>query len=267
MGQTEFPPCYWSFKSLNLCDDKSINEIVAAGKMIANESSQALKLVVIDTLASAIAGADENSFANMSKVIEGIHRIKAETGSAVLLVHHSGKDGGRGERGHSSLRAAADTVILVEKDQDGLIATVAKQRDFDCGLRFGFELKKIEVPIGETGETASSCALIGRELEEEVLSSKTRGPQDDDIRNCLREAIAEEGDLSKDMDGIPDGLRIVSTRNWRSKVLTTIYFDNPNGAKNFNRRFDALLATGELITDRNRKHVGFTPVLTPDLMH
>ena len=65
--------------------------------------SKPLRLIVIDTLARAIAGGDENKSESMGQLVVHADAIRKETGAHVLFVHHSGKDQARGARGHSSL--------------------------------------------------------------------------------------------------------------------------------------------------------------------
>lgn len=67
-------------------------------------------LVVVDTLARASVGVDENSAEGMGRVIHAVERVKRATASGtVLLVHHTGKDG-RSVRGSGALEGAADAV-------------------------------------------------------------------------------------------------------------------------------------------------------------
>jgi len=61
-------------------------------------------LVVVDTLARNFIG-DENSPKEMGAFVEGCEDIRRELGTAVLVIHHTRKDG-KGERGTESLRNA-----------------------------------------------------------------------------------------------------------------------------------------------------------------
>lgn len=72
------------------------------------------KLVVIDTLARALAGKNENDARDAGELIEGIEAIKRALGCSVLVLHHTGKDDGRGARGSSSLGAGFDSVLEVK---------------------------------------------------------------------------------------------------------------------------------------------------------
>jgi hypothetical protein len=118
-----------------------------------------LALIVIDTLARSMAGADENSGEDMGRAVQSADMLRAETGATVLLVHHTGK-AENGARGHSSLRAALDTEIEVGSNGAQRFARVTKQRDLSVGDTFGFDL--MPVRIGEnahTGEPVFSCVV------------------------------------------------------------------------------------------------------------
>ena len=70
-------------------------------------------LIVVDSLSRVAIGAEENSNTDMTKLMRaGVVPLARETGAAVLMTHHTDKDG-RGPRGASSIRNAADQVISV----------------------------------------------------------------------------------------------------------------------------------------------------------
>ncbi len=91
-------------------------------------------LVVFDTQAMCTVGIDENT-SEVNLVINVLHRIREVSGACVLTVHHFGKKGGAGMRGSSMLYAAADTVIVIDKEVDGMKVTLStggehgKQKD------------------------------------------------------------------------------------------------------------------------------------------
>lgn len=94
-------------------------------------------LVVLDTLARNFGPGDENSQRDMGAFVRGIDRLIDATGAAVIVVHHTGKDDAKGERGSSALRGALDTSILVRRKPGGrrveLVnrAPFGKQKDAD----------------------------------------------------------------------------------------------------------------------------------------
>jgi hypothetical protein len=60
-------------------------------------------------------GGDENSPAEMTKLMRaGVKPLARESGAAVLITHHTGKDGA-GVRGATSIRNALDQAIAMKK--------------------------------------------------------------------------------------------------------------------------------------------------------
>src|SRR5690606_25718324 len=94
------------------------------------QSGLPLAAVAVDTVNRALGGGDENSSVDMGAFVAQAERLRvAFPGSAVLLVHHTGKDEGRGARGHSSLAAAVGGQLDVTAAKDGTRSVyVAKQR-------------------------------------------------------------------------------------------------------------------------------------------
>lgn len=86
-------------------------------------------LVVIDTLARATAGADENSVKDMSLAVRACDKVREASGAAVMLVHHTGKDGSN-YRGSSAIEGAADTMLHLARKDDGTVELrCTKQKD------------------------------------------------------------------------------------------------------------------------------------------
>ena len=89
---------------------------------------EAPKLIIVDTLARSMIGAEENSAKDMGLFLDGVEQITREWGAHVLLVHHTGKNG-ETERGTSALRGFVQTMLKLV-GEDGL-ATLScdKQKD------------------------------------------------------------------------------------------------------------------------------------------
>ena len=120
------------------------------------EIEQAIKntgagLVIVDNLGVTIGDADENS-ASMASVMSGFRCLVESTGVACTLVHHQRKSSGvstrAGEtlRGHSSIEAAIDLALLVERDEHADLVSIksTKSRGADVlpfGARFDFTHK------------------------------------------------------------------------------------------------------------------------------
>jgi hypothetical protein len=150
-----------------------------------------VELVVIDTLARAMAGGDENGPKDMGQFIQNCDHIRHETGAHVMVVHHTGKDVDRGARGHSCLKGAIDNEIKVEQLESGVIqVSDPKQRDAKKGNIYQFELKEWEIGKDEDGDPVTSCALQRIEVTEQA--EKLTG-QPYKARQILLDLIIDEG--------------------------------------------------------------------------
>ncbi len=133
-----------------------------------------VKMIVIDTLSRAMSGANENSPEDMTKFIGNCDQLRELTGAHVATVHHSGKDKAAGARGHSSLRAATDTEIELDYNEEtGLrTAKATKQRDLETGAIFNFKLKVIELGQDDDGDAVTTCVIEKASSEEVEEASR-----------------------------------------------------------------------------------------------
>ena len=133
--------------------------------------------MIVDTLARTIAGGSENDSGDMTAAIRNLDYIKQQTGACVLLVHHTGKNQEAGLRGHSSLLAALDTSLLVEKDgtliPPAATVTVKKSKDGEDGFSFNLGTKVMEVGLDAYGEQRTTL-VIDHGLE--VISTRKKTP-------------------------------------------------------------------------------------------
>jgi hypothetical protein len=89
------------------------------------------KLIVIDTVASAMLGLDENNAHDIGHFVQAAKTLKQAFNCTVLAVHHLGKDKERGSRGSSALPAGFDTILNVEAQHitKTVSITISKQKD------------------------------------------------------------------------------------------------------------------------------------------
>ncbi|MGB5113527.1 MAG: AAA family ATPase [Mycobacterium sp.] len=88
-------------------------------------------LVVLDTLARCMVGADENSAKDCGEAVDAMVRLRESTPSGrgvVLGVHHTGKDG-KTLRGSSAFEGGADTVYAVTADGAAIVLDREKRKD------------------------------------------------------------------------------------------------------------------------------------------
>lgn len=106
------------------------------------------KLLIVDTLARSMAGADENSAQDMGMVVNALDSIRRSTGCASMVVHHTGVDKSR-YRGSTALQGATDTEIKVDKEERTITVTCPKQKDAKEFKPLAFDLF----------DTQGSCTL------------------------------------------------------------------------------------------------------------
>lgn len=120
-----------------------------------------LRLVIIDTLARCFGGGDENSARDMNRFVQGATLLAKETGAAVLVIHHTGKDEGRGARGSNSLKAAADTEISCGGEYPFVRLTCEKQKDAEPFDELELVLRQVKI-----GNDRTSCVMRLKTAEE-----------------------------------------------------------------------------------------------------
>lgn len=139
-------------RAVHLLEEQDAEKLVNTAEYLAS-NGEPLRLVVIDTLARALVGGDENSAKDVGLAIDVCERIRRTTGATVLIVHHAGVEGTR-ERGSTALRGAADTSIMMAKDDNGLITFAVKK------------MKDAEIPAQQTfvlSQYGHSAALLPQE--------------------------------------------------------------------------------------------------------
>ena len=154
-------PFHLCFEPLSLLNESDVDRMIATIKEAERLDGAPCKLVIVDTLARAMPGGDENTGKDMSRYVSGKDKIRAEIGAHVLSVHHCGKNEDNGARGHSSLRAAVDTEIKVTRPSEGLVSlvTVTKQRDLPAIDPMAFSLETIELGADRRGNPITSCLV------------------------------------------------------------------------------------------------------------
>jgi hypothetical protein len=174
-----------------------------------------LELVVIDTLATATAGADENSVKDMSTVLANIARISAACDVHVMLVHHMNAAGTK-LRGSTSIYANVDQVIEVINNTDTKIrtATLSKQKDDEDGLKFVFKLKRIDIDKRADGTLNNSCVVVS--VEDGEVAASAAGHQgfratdgEAAFYKALLTALGERGQKPPEGCAAPHGVELV----------------------------------------------------------
>lgn len=135
-----------------------------------------LGLILIDTMAAATPGANENSSEDMGLALAHAQAIAAESGAFVMLVAHLGKDEGRGIRGWSGQYAGADCVIYLSREEGARLSVgrVAKLKEGEDGDRFAFSLDQVTLGYDDDGDEITSAVPIYESAPDAEKVAKVR---------------------------------------------------------------------------------------------
>lgn len=182
---------------LSAGDTESIRAL--AGRIV----DRNISLVVIDNLGVIVGEADENS-ADMQRPMAGL-RWLAETGPAVVVIHHQRKSSGTptstrsGDslRGHGSIEAKLDLAMLVTREDETVTATATKSRGpavkpFSATFNFEnddkHELQSAHFwPVDLAAEKAEEAAAEQKSLRDNIIETVGKqGPMSaNDIFNAV----------------------------------------------------------------------------------
>lgn len=244
-------PCPIDFTAENDGDIEELLKLLEQAKNALGEIS----LIVIDTLARAVAGGDENSGQDMGALVRKSDVIRSYTGAHICFIHHSGKDKARGARGHSSLRAAVDTEIEISRMEgaDYSNVKIAKQRDMERGEDSQFKLKMIELGKNRHGEAITSCVVepydlkndMVERIEKRIKSGKTKTAYD-----ALIECIDDKGAIKNNPD-LPR-VKVVSEEDFKAYLVKRgVLSENENSAKTQYSRIRIDLIENDLLLFRD----------------
>jgi hypothetical protein len=207
--------------AIDLCtEDHETEALVAEVRQLGEQAGTPIRLVVVDTLARAMGGGNENDSQDMGALIRNVDRLRQATGAAVMVVAHGGKDRDKKTRGHSSFYGALDTAIEVQAMESGLkTATLRKQKDGEDGVELHFRLEVVEMQTPD-GLTVSSCVVVQADQEEatgggEQVKARRLTGVNAIALDALRRAIADSGTTPPASEHIPPSVSAVSAELWR----------------------------------------------------
>ncbi|XAI96299.1 primase DnaG/twinkle [Microcystis phage Mae-JY30] len=186
-----------------------------------------LELIVIDTLSKATPGINENDSADIGRVLERCDRIRRATGAHIQIVHHMNAEGAK-PRGHTSLLANIETVIVTRKvedhhDADGRMVRefeLRKQKEGEAGTKTRFVLQEVKIGIDEDGDPITSC-VVARPSGSAADASKpvehpqgvTLGGQNAKVLRALYDVLETKGIFAPAELGLPFGTQVASRKD------------------------------------------------------
>lgn len=210
-------PLFVSRRAVPMLDGQAVDalaeELDALGKPPA--------LIVIDTMARALAGGEENSAADVGAFVAACDHLKSRYKAAALIVHHAGHGDKTRARGSSALRAAVDVEMGLAwlHEADGVLAlTCTKAKDAEPFQALHFELEPVPLPwADDEGEPINSAVLVASDFTPSNLPRKPRGRNQDAALAILRRLLGEYRDRLDAAGQSPEGAR-VSLTDWRDAM-------------------------------------------------
>ena len=222
--------------------DKSSIELFREELRIVARETGKVSLVIVDTLARAFAGADENLATDMGVFIDHLQGIIEEFDCSVLVLHHSGHDNSRG-RGSSARLAAADCEILVKAEKaDKILLTFEKMKDAPLPKPLQFQKVEIILQNDEGGEI-SSLAL--REINGQDKHVSKLSCADKLAIDCFNDALAKKQATNPDV-----ACSSLTVDEWRSEFTRRHQGDNVKSAHMAHSRArNSLCLKGFIVND------------------
>lgn len=149
-----------------------------------------LAMVVVDTFSNCSLGVDQNSQAEVYKVLATAHEIVRDYGCVVLIVHHENNTGKF--NGSAAFKNHVDTMIQMNQaDRDEpIIMRCEKQRDAERFNDIVINLQVVELYIDEkTLKPVTSCVVVAGNMPEQTKSVNS-------TERKMLEILADHGRLS-----------------------------------------------------------------------
>ena len=199
--------------------------------------------IFIDTFNRAAPTTDENSSKEMGAVLSAVKELQSLTDGLVVVIHHTGKDSSKGMRGHSSLHAALDAAIEVERTGNNRAWSIAKAKDGEDGKSVPFVLKVHVLGIDTDGDEITSCT-IGVNTSNIFIKKEPQGARQKSALKIIRAELCKSQIKSKGDSGSSSCMRVEDAIVAVAASLTT---ESPNRRKNRAKgHVDGLIASGHL---------------------
>lgn len=175
-------------------------------------------MIIIDTLARAIVGLDENQSKDMGPIVEAMATFTRKLGCVVMDIHHTPKGSGDQSRGSGAIKAAMDFEIRLEGDsRTGVKVSCAKSKDAEAFDEMAFKLATTKLPKNHTdnfNRRVTSAVIEWMEVDDVEKSKSLTGIQsdlmkafdltwaDESIRVATPQAVITDQGLDVNSEGV-----------------------------------------------------------------
>jgi hypothetical protein len=267
-------PIYIVRHQLNLrSSQEDFNALMMAVVQLVEQTGMEFSLAIVDTLARAFGGGNENSSEDMGAFITAMGKVQEFLNCALMVLHHSGKDAAKGLRGHSSLLGAVDTeleLLRFDEQMKGIL-TISKQKDGADNERFGFEMVEVEIrsaglglsePVVSLAVQASDSAKTdhAKMTEKKPPANKGGGKWQPYELPSLYRAIKNNG-FTDVVDGVTR--KVAKIEDWRAELILQASAHDATNAQITNAIYEA---NKRLKAGNFGGHLGKVAWLNQDLM-
>lgn len=220
-------PLHTSLMAARITDAEFMKSVKAEIDRLTELEGQPPSAIFVDTLARNFGPGDENQSKDMGPFIANLdHYLRADYKSAVIVIHHTGKDTDRGPRGSSALHAAVDHQFRIKKLGEGRIydsgphqglIICEKNKEGKKTKPMGFRLDEVEVGIqDEEGKELTSACVMPDEIDIRLLglsmngepTNKNKGQRQRQVANELSEMFAQRRQTLESQGNDPNDARI-----------------------------------------------------------
>lgn len=203
---------------VNLTNPTDISEIVALVK------NTGYGMVVFDTLARCMVGADENSAKDAGIVINTLTEVKEATADGmglVLGVHHTGKDA-KTLRGSSAFEGGVDTVYYTNVENGGITLEREKRKDGPVDDVHRLRIEPVDGTESAVVSVSGADGLLTRAERVSVIFRQNfgqTGADDAALRTLVLAAGMSESTYARGRDELLKDGRLVNTGTAKKKYL------------------------------------------------
>ncbi|WP_170352516.1 AAA family ATPase [Ruegeria lacuscaerulensis] len=200
-------------------------------------------LIVIDTLAIAFPGLEENEAKAMGRVV-AVARSLTRWGAAVVLVHHDTKAGDGLPRGHSILNGALDLSLHLKRNGKVVCVRPTKNRNGSTDQQLAFRVDTVQMGNDDDGEPVLTAICVEEHATELQKTGKPLARSKRVALEILTDLLRWQSSVSED--------------EWRAACIADPKFsaaETDNGKRKTFREARVDLADRELIALRDRGFV------------
>jgi hypothetical protein len=156
-GMEEAPDRFMMIeKTINFMEREDIDKLLRTVRKVIKSRPC---LIVVDTVSRALPGADENLQKEMTLFVQACDKLKEAFRSAVLGVHHAGKNGDM--RGSTVLLGAGDFVFSLQRKKCATIGQLhcEKQKEAPDGWSEPYRFDLVRLDDGQTSLVPSRADM------------------------------------------------------------------------------------------------------------